>query len=126
MHLLNAGVAVATAVVGTFGATVAYGSLNTPPVGHSEPILEPVRLTHYLPCDPPATLSDGVCVTTKLRVVVKTPEPIVITVDKRTPSKGSSSKHHKASAKHDDHGDHDGDDDDHGDDDGGGDDHDDD
>ncbi len=48
MHLLNAAVALAAAIAGTVGATAAYGTLNTAPVGHAEPMVEPVTLTHYL------------------------------------------------------------------------------
>ena len=89
MHLLNAAVAVAAAIAGTVGATAAYGTLNTAPVGHTEPMVEPVTLTHYLPCEPPSKLKDGVCVTTVIKTVVKTAEPIVVTtVQKSSPTKG--------------------------------------
>ena len=109
MHLLNAAVAVASALAGTVGAAAAYGALNTTPVGHSEPVAEPVMLTHYLPCEPPSRLTDGVCVTTVVRTVVKTPKPIVITlVEKSRSPKAKASPHHKAAARHDDgHGDDD-------------------
>ena len=92
MRLLNAAVAVASALAGTVGATAAYGALNTAPVGHTEPMLEPVTLTHYLPCEPPSTLKDGVCVTTVVKTVVKTAEPIVVTtVEKSRSTKGKAS-----------------------------------
>ena len=80
MYLLNAAVAVASALVGTVGATVAYGTMNTAPIPRPEPTVEPVTLTHYLPCEPPSTLTDGVCLTTVVKTVVKTVEPKVITV----------------------------------------------
>jgi len=103
MHLLNAAVAVASALAGTVGATVAYGALNTAPVGHTEPMLEPVTLTHYLPCDPPSTLKDGVCVTTVVKTVVKTAEPIVVTtVEKSRSTKGKASTKAKAPVRDDD------------------------
>jgi hypothetical protein len=109
MRLLNAAVAVVTALVGTVGATAAYGALNTAPVGHTEPMLEPVRLTHYLPCEPPSTLKDGVCVTKVVKTVVKTAEPVVVTtVDKSPSKKGKPSTTAKAPVRDD--GDHEGED----------------
>ncbi|MGV8908183.1 MAG: hypothetical protein ACOH1Y_04315 [Propionicimonas sp.] len=104
MHLLNAAVAVASALAGTVGATVAYGALNTAPIGHTEPMVEPVTLTHYLPCEPPSKLTNGVCVTTVVKTVVKTAAPIVITtVEKSRPSKGKASTPAKATAREKDH-----------------------
>lgn len=103
MHLLNAAVAVASALAGTVGATVAYGALNTTPVGHTEPMLEPVTLTHYLDCEPPSTLKDGVCVTTVVKTVVKTAEPIVVTtVEESRSSRGKASTPNKSTARDDD------------------------
>jgi len=103
MHLLNAAVAVASALAGTVGATVAYGALNTAPVGHTEPILEPVTLTHYLPCEPPSKLKDGVCVTKVVKTVVKTAEPIVVTTTQKSRStKGKASTTAKAPVRDDD------------------------
>ncbi len=118
MHLLNAAVALASAVAGTVGATAAYGALNTAPVGHTEPMVEPVTLTHYLPCDPPATLKDGVCVTTVVKTVVKTAEPIVVTtVQKSRSTKGKANTTAKAPVREDDdHEDEDEDEDEGGDD----------
>lgn len=115
MHFLNVAVAVASALAGTVGATAAYGALNTPPVGHTEPMQEPVTLTHYLPCEPPSTLKDGVCVTTVVKTVVKTAEPIVVTtVQKSRSTKGKASTTAKAPARDDDdHEDEDEDDHDH-------------
>ena len=84
MRLLNAAVAVASVLAGTVGATAAYGAMNTAPVGHTEPILQPVTLTHYLPCEPPARLKGGVCVTKVVKTVVKTAEPIVVTTVKKS------------------------------------------
>jgi len=108
MHLLNATVAVASALVGTVGAAVAYGTLNTTPIDHPEPTVVPVTLTHYLPCEPPSVLTDGVCVTTVVRTVVKTAEPIVITrVVESRPSKGRASAPDKPRARDDDHEDED-------------------
>jgi hypothetical protein len=107
MRLLNAAVAVASALAGTVGATAAYGALNTAPVGHTEPVLEPVTLTHYLPCVPPSKLKDGVCVTKVVKTVVKTAEPIVVTTVKKSQQhkpKPSST----ATAPVPDDGDHDG------------------
>ena len=94
MRLLNAAVAVASALAGTVGATAAYGALNTAPVGHTEPMLEPVTLTHYLPCEPPSKLKDGVCVTTVVKTVVKTAEPIVITTVQKSRSTKGKARHH--------------------------------
>ena len=116
MRLLNAAVAVASALAGTLGASAAYGALNTAPVRHTEPLLEPVALTHYLPCEPPSKLKDGVCVTTVVKTVVKTPASLVITTVSRTHStKGKSSatakSHHRDDDDHeDDHEDEDGED----------------
>jgi hypothetical protein len=113
MRLLNAAVAVASAVAGTVGASAAYGALNTPPVGHTEPLREPVTLTHYLPCEPPSTLKDGVCVTTVVKKVVRTPASVVITTVQTTHSTKGKSHSTKAPTRHDD--DHeDEDEDDHG------------
>jgi hypothetical protein len=113
VHLLNVSVAVASALVGTFGATVAYGTMNTTPVVHTEPMLEPVRLTHYLPCESPARLVDGVCVTTVVKTVVKTAEPVVITtVEERRSSKGKAAPSRSA-GRDDDDEDEDEDDEDH-------------
>ncbi|HEY3407863.1 MAG TPA: hypothetical protein VGK53_06810 [Propionicimonas sp.] len=104
MHLLNAAVAVASALAGTVGATVAYGALNTAPVGHTEPMREPVMLTHYLPCEPPSALKHGVCVTTVVKTVVKTAEPIVVTTTQTSRStKGKASTTAKAPVRDDDH-----------------------
>ncbi|HEY3545887.1 MAG TPA: hypothetical protein VGK17_07315 [Propionicimonas sp.] len=109
MRLLNAAVAVASALAGTVGATAAYGALNTAPVGHTEPMLEPVTLTHYLPCEPPSKLKDGVCVTRVVKTVVKTAEPIVVTTTQKSRStKGKASTTAKAPVRDDD--DHDGED----------------
>jgi len=107
MRLLNAAVAVAAALAGTVGATAAYGAMNTAPVGHSEPVLAPVMLTHYLPCKPPSKLKDGVCVTKVVKTVVKTAEPVVVTTVKksRTHKPAPSST---ATAPVPDDGDHDG------------------
>ena len=103
MRLLNAAVAVASALAGTVGATAAYGALNTAPVGHTEPMLEPVTLTHYLPCEPPSKLKDGVCVTKVVKTVVKTAEPIVVTtMQKSRSTKGKSSTTAKAPVRDDD------------------------
>ena len=114
MRLLNAAVAVASALAGTVGATAAYGALNTAPVGHTEPMLEPVTLTHYLPCVPPSKLKDGVCVTTVVKTVVKTAEPIVVTTTQKSHStKGKASTKAKAPVRDDD--DHDDEDEDEGD-----------
>lgn len=120
MRLLNAAVAVASALAGTVGATAAYGALNTAPAGHTEPMLEPVTLTHYLPCVPPSVLKDGVCVTTVVKTVVKTAEPIVITTTQKSHStKGKASTKAKAPVRdHDDHDDEDEDEGDHDHDDG--------
>ena len=109
MHLLNVAVAVASALTGTVSATVAYGALNTAPIGHTEPVVEPVTLTNYLPCEPPSKLTGGVCVTTVVKTVVKTVKPIVITtVEKSRPSKGKASTPAKAAARDDgEHGDDD-------------------
>ena len=125
MHLLNAAVAVASALVGTVGATVAYGTLNTTPTVIQEPRVEPVTLTHYLPCEPPAKLTDGVCLTTLVKTVVKTVEPKVITVVERSrPTKSNSNTPSTSTARNsddddhedeDDHEDKDEDEDDHGD-----------
>ena len=125
MHLLNAAVAVASALVGTVGATVAYGTLNTSPTVPQEPRVEPVTLTHYLPCEPPAKLTDGVCLTTLVKTVVKTVEPKVITVVERSrPTKSNSNTPSTSTARNsddddhedeDDHEDKDEDEDDHGD-----------
>lgn len=125
MHLLNAAVAVGAALVGTVGATVAYGTMNTTPSYHTEPVVEPVTITEYLPCEPPSKLTDGVCVTTVVKTVVKTAEPKVITVESRSPSKGKGGSSGKAAARdsddddddheddHEDEDDHDEDEDDH-------------
>ena len=116
MRLLNTAVAVTSALVGSLGAAAAYGALNTAPVGYTEPPLEPVRLTHYLPCEPPSVLKNGVCVTTVIETVVKTAEPIVITTVEKTRSpKGKPSS--TAKSHTDDKGDHE--DEDEGDDEGG-------
>ena len=123
MHLLNAAVAVASALVGTVGATVAYGTLNTTPTVIQEPRVEPVTLTHYLPCEPPAKLTDGVCLTTLVKTVVKTVEPTVVTVvQKSRPTKSNTNTASKAAARdsddddhEDEHEDEDEDEDDHGD-----------
>jgi len=105
--------AVAPALAGTVGATAAYGGLNTAPAGHTEPMLEPVTLTHYLPCVPPSVLKDGVCVTTVVKTVVKTAEPIVVTtVEKSRSTKGKASTKAKAPVRDDD--DHEGRDEDEG------------
>jgi hypothetical protein len=109
MHLLNAAVAVTSALAGTVAASAAYGTLNTTPIEHTDPRVEPALLTHYLPCEPPSTLIDGVCVTTVVRTVVKTAEPKVITIIERRPSsKGKGSTPHKTAARDDgdreDHG----------------------
>jgi hypothetical protein len=111
MHLLNAAVAVAAALTGTFGASVAYGALNTTPVGPTSQPQEPVTLTHYLPCEPPASLKKGVCVTTVVKKVVKTAEPIVTTVveKSRTP-KATKSSPTTAPVKDDDHDEYEGED----------------
>ncbi len=106
MHLLNAAVAVTSALVGTVGATVAYGALNTTPIEHTEPMVEPVTLTQYLPCEPPSILTDGVCVTTVVKKVVKTTEPKVITVVERSRSTGNDRTSSKTAAKDSDDDDH--------------------
>ena len=118
MRLLNAAVAVASALAGTVGATAAYGALNTAPVGHTEPVLEPVMLTHYLPCEPPSKLKGGVCVTKVVKTVVKTAQPIVVTTTQKSRShKGKAGTPAPTVAPpKDDHGDDDGDGHDHGDD----------
>jgi len=116
VHLLNAAVAVTSALVGTVGATVAYGAMNTAPVGHLGPMVEPVTLIRYLPCEPPSRLTDGVCLTTVVRTVVKTAEPTVITrVEKSRSSKGKGSTPAKATAPARDDDDHEDDDEDEGD-----------
>ena len=117
MHLLNAAVAVASALAGTVGATVAYGALNTPPIDRPDPRVEPVMLTHYLPCEPPSKLKDGVCLTTVVKTVVKMAEPKVITVvEKSRPTKAKSNTSGKSAARDSDDDDHeDEDEDDHGD-----------
>jgi len=90
MHLLNAAVAATSIIVGTAGASVAYGAMNTPPVQpHDVP--EQVTVYTFAPCDPPAVLTDGACVTTVVKTVVKQAKPKVITVvDTHRSSKGSS------------------------------------
>lgn len=119
MHLLNAAVAVTAALVGTVGATVAYGTLNMSPVVRPEPSVQAVTITEYLPCEPPATLTDGVCLTTVVKTVVKTPKPIVVTVadgNRSSASKsGTSSKTTTRDRDDDEHEDedHDHEDEDH-------------
>ncbi len=107
MNLLNAAVAVASAVVGTVGATVAYGTLNTPPADHTKLLVEPAIRTRYLPCEPPSELTDGVCLTTVVRTVVKTAEPKVITTVERSRSTGKGSTSRETAARDDDHEDED-------------------
>ena len=107
MHLLNAAVAVASALVGTVGATVAYGTLNTSPTAIQEPRVEPVTLTHYLPCEPPSKLTKGVCLTTVVKTVVKAAEPKVVTVVERSrPTKSNSNTPSKSTARDSDDDDH--------------------
>ena len=113
MHLLNAAVAVASALVGTVGATVAYGALNTTPVAQTKPMVEPAVLTQYLPCEPPSVLTDGVCVTTVVKTVVKTAEPKVITVERRSSTSNGGSSGKTAARDSDDDEDEDDDHDDH-------------
>lgn len=116
MHLLNAAVAVGSALVGTVGATVAYGTMNTTPIYHPGPVVEPLTLTQYLPCEPPAKLTDGVCVTTVVKTVVKTADAKVITVERRSSSRGNGGTSGKTAARdydEDDHDDEDEDGDDH-------------
>ncbi|MCB0911933.1 MAG: hypothetical protein KDB60_10010 [Propionibacteriaceae bacterium] len=115
MHLLNAAVAVTSAIVGTAGATVAYGSLNAPPVQPNVP--EQVTYHVFAPCDPPAVLTEGICVTTVVKTKVKKEKPKVITIVETVPSssKGSShssskkttKKHHHEDDREDEHEDHD-------------------
>ena len=112
MRLLNAAVAVASALAGTVGATAAYGAMNTAPVGHTEPILQPVMLTHYLPCEPPSKLKAGVCVTKVIKTVVKTAEPVVVTttVKSRSPKAKPSTPATTPAPPREDDGDGDGED----------------
>jgi len=112
MHLLNAAVAVASALAGTVSATVAYGALNTAPIAHPQPLVEPVTIANYLPCEPPSKLTDGICVTTVVKTVVKTAKPVVITtVVRRSSPKAKASTHPKVATQddgdHEDEGDHD-------------------
>lgn len=116
MHLLNAAVAVASALVGTVGATVAYDTLNTPPVVNPEPIVTAEAITSYLPCEPPAELTEGVCLTTVVKTIVETAKPTVITNVVAGRSETSTAKKSgKGSGQGDD--DEDDEDDDHEDDD---------
>ncbi len=109
MHLLNAAVAVTSAIVGTAGATVAYGSLNAPPVQPRE--FERATFHVVAPCDPPAVLTEGICVTTVVKTKVKKEKPKVITIVETVPSSSKGSSHSstkKTTKKHhheDDHGD---------------------
>lgn len=122
MHLLNAAVAATSVIVGTAGATVAYGSLNTPPVPPRN-VPEQITMHVFAPCDPPAKLTDGVCVTTVVKTVVKKAKPKVITIVETSGSSKAKSKspakttkaqrHHDDDDHEDEHEDHE-DDGDHG------------
>lgn len=113
MHLLNAAVAVASALLGTVGATVAYDALNTPPVVDPEPVVTAEAITNYLPCEPPAELTDGVCLTTVVRTIVETAKPTVITnVVAGRSETGTAKKSGKGSGRSDDDDDDRDDDDD--------------
>lgn len=107
MHLLNPAVAVVSAVLGTAGAAVAYDALDVAPIVHPQPAVTPERYTVFLPCEPPAVLKDGACVTTVVKTVVKTPEPRVVIVDVPSrPKKGGGSSDKASSRHHDDDDDH--------------------
>lgn len=108
MHLLNAAVAATSVIVGTAGATVAYGTLNTPPVQPRD-VPEQVTVQEYAPCDPPAVLTGDTCVTTVVKTVVKKEKPKVITIVQTTHSpKGTShsSTHRSKRDRHHDDDDH--------------------
>ena len=113
MHLLNAAVAATSIIVGTAGASVAYGAMNTPPV---QPQDVPKQETVYTfaPCDPPAVLTDGACVTTMVKTVVKQAKPKVITVvETHRSSKGSSGGSTRTAKQDRHHADDDHDEDEH-------------
>jgi hypothetical protein len=115
MNLLNPAIAVVSAILGTAGAAVAYDAMDVAPIAHPQPAATPERFTVYLPCEAPSVLKKGVCVTTVVKTVVKTPEPRVIVLDAPRPSKksgGSSGKaassreHHEDDEGEDEHEDH--------------------